>query len=189
MAIGIQNFSKLREEKIFYIDKTSFIKEWWENGDEVTLITRPRRFGKTLNMSMVEHFFSLEYANRKELFQGLDVWQEEKYRSLQGTYPVIRLSFARIKEPTFEYTQRRVIELLMSQFEKYAFLTESDKLSQNEKEYMCRMTKCMDAFEAGSSLHRLSEFLYRYYGKKALKYYFVEKRFFVLLMNILHITS
>ncbi len=168
VAIGIQDFSKLREANRFYIDKTSFIKEWWESGDEVTLITRPRRFGKTLNVSMVEQFFSLEYANRGELFEGLSIWEEEKYRDLQGTYPVISLSFARIKESTFEHVQKRIIELLMSQFEKYTFLTESDKLSQNEKDYMWRMAKCMDAFEAGSSLHRLSEFLYRYYGKKVI---------------------
>ena len=168
IAIGIQDFSKLREENRFYIDKTSFIKEWWESGDEVTLITRPRRFGKTLNVSMVEQFFSLEYANKGEVFEGLSIWEEEKYRDLQGTYPVISLSFARIKESTFELVQRRIIELLMSQFEKYTFLTESDKLSQNEKDYMCRMAKEMDAFEAGSSVYRLSEFLYRYYGKKVI---------------------
>lgn len=168
IAIGIQDFSKLREENRFYIDKTSFIKEWWESGDEVTLITRPRRFGKTLNVSMVEQFFSLEYANKGEVFEGLSIWEEEKYRDLQGTYPVISFSFARIKESTFELVQRRIIELLMSQFEKYTFLTESDKLSQNEKDYMCRMAKEMDAFEAGSSLYRLSEFLYRYYGKKVI---------------------
>ena len=168
IAIGIQDFSKLREENRFYIDKTSFIKEWWESGDEVTLITRPRRFGKTLNVSMVEQFFSLEYANKGEVFEGLFIWEEEKYRDLQGTYPVISLSFARIKESTFELVQRRIIELLMSQFEKYTFLIESDKLSQNEKDYMCRMAKEMDAFEAGSSLYRLSEFLYRYYGKKVI---------------------
>ena len=115
------------------MDKTAFIREWWESGDDVTLITRPRRFGKTLNMSMLEEFFSVDYAGRGDLFEGLSIWEEEKYRELQGTYPVISLSFARIKEADFESTKRRVIEVLMSQFEKYAFLTESDKLSQNEK--------------------------------------------------------
>ncbi|MBQ2885488.1 MAG: AAA family ATPase, partial [Alphaproteobacteria bacterium] len=94
VAIGIQDFEKIRLENYFYIDKTPFIKEWWESGDSVTLITRPRRFGKTLNMSMVEQFFSVDYANRGELFEGLSIWEEEKYRELQGTYPVISLSFA-----------------------------------------------------------------------------------------------
>ena len=83
VAIGIQSFDKLREEKYFYIDKTSFIKEWWESGDDVTLITRPRRFGKTLNMSMVEQFFSVQYADRGDLFEGLSIWDDEKYRKLQ----------------------------------------------------------------------------------------------------------
>ena len=95
IGIGIQDFIELRENKKFYIDKTSFIKEWWERGDSVTLITRPRRFGKTLNMSMVEEFFSVDYAGRGDLFEGLSIWEEEKYRELQGTYPVISLSFAR----------------------------------------------------------------------------------------------
>ena len=168
VGIGIQDFLKLRENHNFYIDKTTFIKEWWESGDDVTLITRPRRFGKTLNMSMMEEFFSVDYADRGDLFEGLYIWEEEKYRNLQGTYPVISLSFARVKETDFESTKRRIIELLMLQFEKYAFLTESDKLSQNEKEYVRRMAREMDAFEACSSLHRLSDVLFRHYGKKVI---------------------
>lgn len=98
VAIGIQNFEKIIENNYFYIDKTLFIKEWWESGDEVTLITRPRRFGKTLNLSMLEQFFSIDYAKKKNLFEGLAIWQEEKYQQLQGTYPVISLSFANVKE-------------------------------------------------------------------------------------------
>ena len=92
----------------FYVDKTRFIKEWWESGDSVTLITRPRRFGKTLNMSMVEQFFSVEYANRKDLFEGLNIWKEEKYRMIQGTYPVISLSFADVKSKTMEETRKTI---------------------------------------------------------------------------------
>ena len=168
VGIGIQDFLELRENHNFYIDKTSFIKEWWESNDSVTLITRPRRFGKTLNMSMIEEFFSMDYAGRGDLFEGLSIWEEEKYQKLQGTYPVISLSFARVKETDFESTKRRIIELLMLQFEKYAFLTESDKLSQNEKEYMRRMAREMDAFEAGSSLHRLSDYLSRHHEKKVI---------------------
>lgn len=102
VAIGIQDFEKLREKECFYIDKTSFIQEWWENNDDVTLITCPRRFGKTLNMSMAETFFSVKYANRGELFEGLSIWEDEEYRRIQGTYPVISLSFANIKSENFE---------------------------------------------------------------------------------------
>ena len=98
VGIGIQDFEDVINGNFFYVDKTSFIKEWWENGDSVTLITRPRRFGKTLNMSMLNRFFSLEYKGKGEIFEGLPIWNEEKYRQLQGTYPVINLSFASIKE-------------------------------------------------------------------------------------------
>ena len=98
VAIGIQDFGDLIRKNCFYIDKTAFIKEWWESEDSVTLITRPRRFGKTLNMSMVEQFFSVDYAGKGDVFEGLSIWKEERYRELQGTYPVISLSFARVKE-------------------------------------------------------------------------------------------
>lgn len=83
LATGIQSFEKTRTEKLFFIDKTNFLKEWWECKDDITLITRPRRFGKTLNMSMLECFFSLQYANRGDLFEGLSIWKEEEYRQLQ----------------------------------------------------------------------------------------------------------
>ena len=102
VGIGIQSFEELRENNYFYVDKTSFIKEWWESGDEVTLISRPRRFGKTMNMNMLETFFSVEYADKGDLFEGLSIWKEEKYRDIQGTYPVISLSFAGIKESNYD---------------------------------------------------------------------------------------
>lgn len=91
VGIGHQDFEKVRVSNNFYVDKTHFISEWWSSGDEVTLITRPRRFGKTLNMSMLEKFFSVSYKDRGDLFEGLSIWQDEKYRSLQGKYPVLFL--------------------------------------------------------------------------------------------------
>ena len=113
VGIGIQDFLELRENHKFYIDKTSFIKEWWERGDSVTLITRPRRFGKTLNMSMVEEFFSVNYAGRGDLFEGLSIWEEETYQKMQGTYPVISLSFANIKESNYQMTRKKICQLLV----------------------------------------------------------------------------
>lgn len=101
VSIGCQDFETIRRENYFYIDKTSFISQWWEGGDSVTLINRPRRFGKTLNMSMVEKFFSQKYAGRGDLFQGLSIWGEERYRKLQGTYPVISLH----QKPVQRYLQ------------------------------------------------------------------------------------
>ena len=105
VAIGIQDFGDLIRNNCFYVDKTQFIKEWWDSGDSVTLITRPRRFGKTLNMSMLDYFFSVAHKERGDLFEGLSIWEDEKYRDLQGTYPVISLSFANVKENTFEKTK------------------------------------------------------------------------------------
>ena len=97
ISIGNQDFRSIRENHNFYVDKSDFIREWWENQDTVTLITRPRRFGKTLNMSMLENFFSIQNEKREDLFEGLAIWEDQKYRALQGSYPVIFLSFASVK--------------------------------------------------------------------------------------------
>ncbi len=169
VAIGIQSFEQLIENDYFYLDKTAFIREWWESGDSVTLITRPRRFGKTLNMSMLEQFFSLDYANRGDLFEGLDIWKEEKYRKLQGTYPVISLSFARVKEINYEDTRAKLCEILRNLYIKYSFLKDSDVLTDADRAYYDRIL----AYEVRnpditSSLYQMSDFLYRYYGKKVI---------------------
>ncbi|MDO5391992.1 MAG: AAA family ATPase [Eubacteriales bacterium] len=168
VAIGIQDFEKLREKECFYIDKTSFIKEWWENNDDVTLITRPRRFGKTLNMSMAETFFSVKYANRGELFEGLSIWEDEEYRRIQGTYPVISLSFANIKSENFELANYVMRQLLMAQYREKAFLLESDVLSKAEKAYFEHMEFEMGYMDAPMALYQLSDYLYRYYQKKVI---------------------
>ena len=168
VAIGIQNFDEIIEKNCFYVDKTNFIREWWESEDSVTLITRPRRFGKTLTMSMVEQFFSVNYAGRGDLFEGLSIWNEEKYRSLQGTYPVISLSFANVKETDFKTTSYRIRQLLMKAYEKNAFLRECEKLSDAEKAYFERMASEMREEDAPLALYQLSDFLFRYYGKKVI---------------------
>ncbi|MBO5487843.1 MAG: AAA family ATPase, partial [Eubacterium sp.] len=168
VAIGIQDYEQLITNDYFYIDKTDFIREWWESGDSVTLIARPRRFGKTLNMSMLEKFFSMEYAGRGDLFEGLDIWKEEKYRNLQGTYPVISLSFANVKETDFQTAGYQIRQLLTKQYEKHAFLRESECLSNAEKAYFDRMREGISEEDASLSLYQLSDFLYRYYGKKVI---------------------
>ncbi|MBQ3514631.1 MAG: AAA family ATPase [Lachnospiraceae bacterium] len=169
VAIGIQDFAKLREQNLFYIDKTSFLKEWWESGDEVTLITRPRRFGKTLNMSMVEEFFSMDYAGRGDLFEGLSIWEEEKFRNLQGTYPVISLSFARIKENNYEATKEKIYQILTNLYIKYSFVRDSDVLTDADRLFFDRILSLeMKESDATSALHQLSNYLYRYYGKKVI---------------------
>lgn len=168
VAIGIQSFSEIIEKKYFYVDKTSFIKEWWDSGDSVTLITRPRRFGKTLNMSMVEQFFSLDYANRGDLFEGLSIWKEKEYREIQGTYPVISLSFANIKEKNYEITRRKICQILTDLYADYTFLMKSDVMEASDREFFHRISPDMGDVEATLALHNLSKYLSRYYGKKVI---------------------
>lgn len=168
ISIGNQDFSSIRENRCFYIDKTAFIREWWENGDSVTLITRPRRFGKTLNMSMVEQFFSNQYVGRGDLFEGLTVWEEEKYRELQGTYPVIALSFASVKSNTYVGAREGIIQIILDLYAKFDFLRQSDSLNEKEKLYFDYVTPQMSDTVAAMSLHRLALCLNRCYGKKTL---------------------
>ncbi len=167
IGIGLQDFEKICIENIFYVDKTMFIKEWWESKDDVTLITRPRRFGKTLTMSMLGEFFSVDYANSK-LFEGMHIWKEEKYRKLQGTYPVISLSFSNIKETSYEDTRNKICKIIQLQYRKYRFLLEGDLLSDDEKEDFMKISARMPDYEASLALPQLSEYLYRYYGKKVI---------------------
>ena len=150
------------------MDKTRFIKEWWEQGDEVTLITRPRRFGKTLTMSMMEKFFSVEYAGRENLFEGLNIWKEEKYRKLQGTYPVIQLSFADVKENSFDQARKALCRIIKLLYDKNDFLLKGELLSADEKEEFRKISVDMEDHTAAFSLKILSLYLSRYHGKKVL---------------------
>lgn len=168
VGIGHQNFEKVRISDNFYIDKTHFIREWWEANDAVTLITRPRRFGKTLTMSMVEQFFSVDYANRGELFEGLSIWEDEAYRNLQGTYPVISLSFAKVKETSFANARKKVCDIITKLYNRYDFLLDSGKLNEKEKELYQKVSADMEDYIASDSLNMLSDYLMRYYGKKVI---------------------
>lgn len=168
VAIGIQDYSTLIENDCFYIDKTLFIKEWWESRDSVTLITRPRRFGKTLNMSMVEQFFSLKYADRADLFEKQKIWEDEVFQKLQGTYPVISLSFANVKEVNYEAAVYRICQLLKQLYEQHSFLSRCEQLSDSEKQFFDRLSNDMNVLDAPMAIYKLSDFLSRYYGKKVL---------------------
>ena len=132
ISIGCQDFETIRKNNYFYIDKTSFLSEWWDSGDSVTLITRPRRFGKTLNMSMTEQFFSVKYAGRGELFEGLSVWGNDAFRQLQGTYPVISPSFANVKQNRYEGVRYRICQILMNLYSEMCFLLEGNLLTPRE---------------------------------------------------------
>ena len=169
VAIGIQNFEDVIKNNYFYIDKTDFIREWWERGDSVTLITRPRRFGKTLNISMLEQFFSVSYENRGELFEHLAIWKEDAFRALQGTYPVISISFASVKETNYQTTREKICHILTNLYNKYSFIKNSEKLTDTDRLYYDRMLSLeMRDSDATLALLQLSDFLYRYYGKKVI---------------------
>lgn len=168
VGIGIQDFEKMITNECFYVDKTDFIREWWESKDDVTLITRPRRFGKTLNMSMMEKFFSLDYAGRGELFEGLSIWENEKYRILQGTYPVLSLSFANIKENNYQDARKKICQLLAELYTDHEFLLDSEALGEGDKEFFRRITVEMDDVDAAMAIHYMSKFLYLHYGKKVI---------------------
>ncbi len=168
VGIGYQDFEEIRMNNVFYIDKTAFVREWWEEADKVTLIARPRRFGKTLNMSMVEKFFSVDYAGREDLFQRLAVWEDEKYRNLQGSYPVISLSFANIKEDDFFQARRKICQILTNLYSKNKFLIEEGILDDKEKLFFQSVSADMDNMTATMAIYQLSLYLSRYYGKKVI---------------------
>ena len=169
-AIGVQDFETIISNNYFYVDKTDFIREWWENGDSVTLLTRPRRFGKTLAMSMTERFFSVKYKGQGEIFEGLKNWKKEKYQGLQGMYPVISLSFASVKgTKDFSGMQKMICRLIFEQYAEYNFLLNVDGLmSEAEKELFRAVSRDMEEDIAGMSLNMLSKLLMRYYGKKVI---------------------
>ena len=168
VAIGQQDFETIRGKGYFYIDKTKFIKEWWDSGDSVTLITRPRRFGKTLTMSMLEKFFSLNYADRGDLFEGMEIWEYSEYRKLQGTYPVLFLSFADVKETNFQDARKMICYLIEQLYSQNDFLLEGCLLNEKEKKYFRNVTADMENYVLSASLKTLSNYLYRYYGRKVI---------------------
>ncbi|MBU5477881.1 ATP-binding protein [Eubacterium sp. MSJ-13] len=168
VSIGNQDFEKMIQRNCFYIDKTSFIKEWWDNEDEVTLITRPRRFGKTLNMSMLNCFFSNKYADRGDLFEGLEIWKDEKYRDIQGTYPVIFISFADIKQIAYDETVKKIKKIIFDLYQKYDFLKDWDGLTEKERIAFKNIDCDMNDVIAQGAINDLSNYLSRYYGKKVI---------------------
>ena len=168
VGIGIQSFEKVRQNNCFYVDKTGFIKEWWENQDDVTLITRPRRFGKTLMLDTLEQFFSIKYKENSALFEGLSIWEDEKYRKLQGTYPVIFISFAEIKECNYADARKRMNYILTGLYSRHYYLMNSDALTAADKSYFEGVRENMGDVEAAMAIQKLSEYLFRHHGKRVL---------------------
>ena len=168
ISIGAQSFEFIRKNECFFVDKTDFIKEWWENTDAVTLITRPRRFGKTLNLDMMNCFFSRTYEGRSELFEGLSIWKDEKYRKLQGSFPVIFLSFADIKGQTFEKTKQMIKYLLERLYREHNYVRDRKGMDEKEMEFFDSVSSRMPDDVAVLALKYLSDYMERYYGQKVL---------------------
>ncbi len=159
VAIGVQDFATLIQNDNFYIDKTGFIKEWWESGDAVTLITRPRRFGKTLNMSMLNYFFSNKYSGRGDLFEGLEIFEEESYRKLQGTYPVLFLTFAGVKARNYEDAVIGIKKQISRVFSDFDYLRKQEVITEKEKAEFDKVDDDMSNSDAEYSLNLLSKLL------------------------------
>ena len=168
ISIGNQGFDDIRGNQCFYIDKTAFIKEWWDTKDVVTLITRPRRFGKTLNMSMLNCFFSNRYAGRGDLFEGLSIWEDEKYRQLQGTYPVIFISFADVKQADCGEAIWKIKKIISNIYQQYAWLGSWEGLTFTEREQFAGVNPDMENMLAQSAVQDLCNYLNRYYEKKVI---------------------
>lgn len=168
ISIGKQDFASLRENDCFFVDKTDFIREWWESQDDITLINRPRRFGKTLNMSMLHCFFSRKYEGRADLFLGLSIWQDEKYRSLQGSYPVIYFSFADVKQTNYQDAVQKIKMILADLFMQYSYLMDWNGLSEAQRKQLESMDRNMSDLDAQNALKDLCSLLYQYYGKKVI---------------------
>ncbi len=168
ISTGVQDFESLRVNGDFYVDKTVFIRDWWKGRDAVTLITRPRRFGKTLNMSTLNCFFSNKYANRGELFDGLKVWNDPAMREEQGKWPVVFLSFAGIKGKTYASTIKQMKKVLVRLFSDHPELYQTNQLDINEQKALNQIGTDMDDDDAALSLNLLSALLEKIHGKKVL---------------------
>lgn len=170
-GVGIQDFEHIREWGALYVDKTDFIREWWENNEEITLIARPRRFGKTLMLSTINYFFSTEYVDKKAMFEKLAIWKEEKYRRLQGTMPVIFITLSPLKHSDFEGNLKILSNSLQLLYLEKGYLIEGDVLKPEQKAVY---EKYLDGLSRGDqqccemALKTLSYLMSLYHGQKVL---------------------
>ena len=170
LPIGTSDFKKLRNLDRYYVDKTLLIREIIDDASEIILIPRPRRFGKTLNMSMLRYFFDREDAEQNnKLFEGLAIDSEEECKHEQGKYPVIFLTFKDIKESSFDASIEKFREVIGDEYARFSFMLDGDFLSAVEKQqfndvinYRATITQLQ------SSLKRLTKYIYRYYSQKPI---------------------
>lgn len=167
VSIGAQGFEEMRKCNAFYVDKTAFIPAWWRSLDQITLICRPRRFGKTLALDTVRCFLSLDFTGRgQELFGGLNVWRDEGMRSLQGTVPVVFLSFAACKAPTLEGALASMKQVIRVVVRKHDYLLESTTLNEDDRALLSRVSDDMNDVTAVTCVGQLCSMLERHWGTK-----------------------
>ena len=173
LPVGIENFEQLRREDFYYVDKTEMIRDLLNNWGSVNLFTRPRRFGKTLNMSMLKHFF--EIGADRSLFDGLTISRETALcKAHMGKYPVIFLSLKGVDGLTYGEAESRFVDIIGNEAARFSFLLESSKLSGNEKEkYRALLTLKNGQYDMGtivltSSLQTLSMLLNKHYDQRAI---------------------
>ncbi|MBR5049982.1 MAG: AAA family ATPase, partial [Desulfovibrio sp.] len=165
---GTQSFLKLRQKNLFYVDKTKFIQDWWDREDDVTLVTRPRRFGKTLMLDTINTFFSPEFDGRKDLFEGLDIWKNEKFRAIQGKIPVVFISFATVKAGKFDEMVRKIKSLLVRIYNIYRPVIDFNLFFDTELEQFTSVRYNMSDDIAQGAIRELSRYLTRQFGVKAI---------------------
>ena len=173
LPVGIEDFQEIRRNGFYYIDKTGLIEQLLDSWGKVNLFTRPRRFGKSLNMSMLRYFF--EIGTDKTLFDGLHILQRKDLcDEYMGRFPVVFLTLKDVDGLTFEKATNKLIKIVALEAERFIFLKNSDKLTDNEKQRYCALVKmqdgkyAMDEDTLESALQTLSELLYRHYGQKVV---------------------
>ena len=165
IKIWAQGFEGIRANGCFYVDKTGFVRDWWLAQDDVTLVCRPRRFGKTLNLDTVRCFLSRDFAGRgEELFGGLGVWEDPAMRELQGTVPVVAMSFARVKGETLAETLAGLRQVIRSAVEAHGYLRGSGALADGDRAFLARVSDDMPTEVAASAVNQLCSMLRRHWG-------------------------
>ena len=173
LPIGISDFAEMIQKEFYYVDKTLMIRDLLDNKAKVTLFTRPRRFGKTLNMSMLKYFFEDDrdrQGNKREwghLFQGLKIMETgERYLKHMGQYPVIHLTFKDTKRKNYAESYRQIADVIAYEFKRHAFLVDCPILSGEREQYEAFMTERASEEEYAKSILFLSQCLETFYGKK-----------------------
>ena len=167
-ALGNTDLADILKKNRFYIDKTQFLADWWRIGSLVTLITRPRRFGKTLMINTVERFFSLRFSDQEQVFKNFKVWKDSSMSMLAGKLPVISLSFANVKGQDFQSVRELIIQTLLELRNQFDFIRTSQHLTEEERQFFANFSAKVSDSEAQYFLFNLSQALCKHYGSRVI---------------------